>query len=97
MLGRIPSSTDSLPNRPGNRDTRDWPLTDKVALLGGVFTLIVGLLLLGLWVLTPTSYEKCAAVADYQSRIDCFEHVRADSRTQSPAKGPKAPVDALRE
>jgi hypothetical protein len=79
--------------------TSKWPdrtespevKADRVGTGVSLAALFAALVLIGIWLISTPSFEKCSVLGNQSKRIVCFENLR-DGLLKSPAKGGIPPV-----
>lgn len=79
--------TSIWPNKAESLEARANRIGTSVSLI----TMCVALILIGLWLVSTPSFEKCSALGKQSERAVCFESLR-DGQMKSPAKGGISPA-----
>jgi hypothetical protein len=81
-------------SKPGPRELIPYWDASRAGVFAAVLALAGGLLLFAIWATTPTAFEQCNMIAEYDARAACFERAR-DQGSHPPAKGADIPPSAF--
>jgi hypothetical protein len=73
--------TSNWPDRTEASETK----ADRIGIGASFVVLFMALVLMGIWLISVPSFEKCGALASKSERIVCYEQLR-DGLLKSPVK-----------